>query len=121
MGYSGMGVREDSSGSRTRRGGLTKTGNAHMRRIVMEAAWAYRHRPYVGAALRTRQARLSEEVKATGWKAQHRLHGRYRALLGRGKCQQHVMTAVGRELLGFIWAIGIRVEGDRRPSPTVAA
>jgi transposase len=121
MGYSGMGVREDSSGPRTRRGGITKTGNAHVRRIVMEAAWAYRHRPYVGAAMRKRQARLSEEVKAIGWKAQHRLHGRYRTLLGRGKCQQHVMTAVGRELLGFIWAIGMRVEQAGRPSPTMAA
>ena len=56
MGYSGLGAREDSSGARTRRGGITKTGNAHLRRIVIEAAWAYRHRPAVGGALRKRQA-----------------------------------------------------------------
>ena len=56
MGYSGMGAREDSSGGRTRRGGITKTGNAHLRRILVEAAWAYRHRPSVGSALRKRQA-----------------------------------------------------------------
>jgi transposase len=110
MGYCGLGAREASSGARTRRGGITKTGNAHLRRVVGEAAWAYRHRPAVGGALRKRQAPLSEEVKAVAWKAQHRLHARYRRLLGRGKCQQQVVTAIGRELLGFIWAIGVTVE-----------
>jgi transposase len=119
MGYSGLGAREDSSGGRTRRGGITKTGNAHLRRIVIEAAWSYRHRPSVVGALRKRQAALSEDVKAIAWKAQHRLHGRYRKLLGRGKCQQQVVTAVGRELVGFIWAIGVAVE--QRPSPSIAA
>ena len=121
MGYTGLGTREDSSGPRTRRGGITKTGNAHLRRIVVEAAWAYRHRPAVGGALRKRQATLSEEVKAIAWKAQHRLHGRYRKLLGRGKSQQQVVTAVGRELLGFIWAIGIVVETGHRQSQGIAA
>jgi transposase len=122
MGYSGMGAREDSSGPRTRRGGITKTGNAHLRRIAIEAAWAYRHRPAVGGALRKRQATVSEEVKAIGWKAQLRLHARYRKLLGRGKCQQQVVTAVGRELLGFIWAIGVTVERQQRQtSSSIAA
>jgi transposase len=121
MGYHGMGAREDSSGTRTRRGGITKTGNAHLRRIAIEAAWAYRHRPAVGGALRKRQATLSEEVKAIGWKAQLRLHARYRKLLGRGKCQQHVVTAVGRELLGFIWAIGVTVERQQRQTSSSAA
>jgi transposase len=64
MGFSGMGASEDSSGTRTRRAGITKTGNAHLRRIVIEAAWAYRHRPAVGGTLRKRQVTLSEEVKA---------------------------------------------------------
>jgi transposase len=121
MGYCGMGAREDSSGGRTRRGGITKTGNAHLRRIVIEAAWAYRHRPSVGGALRKRQAALSDDVKAIAWKAQHRLHGRYRTLLGRGKCQQQVVTAVGRELLGFIWAIGVAVETQQQTPRSVAA
>ncbi len=122
MGYSGMGPREHSSGPRTRRGGITKTGNAHLRRIAVEAAWAYRHRPAVGGALRKRQAPVSEAVKAIGWKAQLRLHARYRKLLGRGKCQQQVVTAVGRELLGFIWAIGVTVEREQRQrSPSIAA
>ena len=121
MGYSGMGAREDSSGERKRRGGITKTGNAHLRRVVVEAAWAYRHRPAVGAALRKRQATLSEEVKAIAWKAQHRLHGRYRRLVGRGKCPQQVVTAVARELLGFMWAIGVTVEPEQRTRPAMAA
>ena len=121
MGYSGMGVREDSSGGRTRRSGITKTGNAHLRRILMEAAWAYRHRPSVGSALRKRQAALSDEVNAIAWKAQHRLHGRYRRLLGRGKCQPQVVTAIGRELLGFIWAIGVTVETQSKTPQSAAA
>jgi transposase len=121
MGYSGLGAREDSSGARTRRGGITKTGNAHLRRIVIEAAWAYRHRPSVGGALRKRQATLSDEVKDIAWKAQHRLHTRYRKLLGRGKCQPQVVTAVGRELVGFIWAIGVTVETTQTNPQSVAA
>lgn len=120
MGYSGLGAREASSGGRTRRGGITKTGNAHLRRILIEAAWAYRHRPAVRGALRKRQASLSSEVTAIAWKAQHRLHARFRRLLGRGKCPQQVVTAVGRELVGFIWAIGVLVETDA-PAPQASA
>jgi len=121
MGYGGLGASEDSSGARHRRGGITKTGNAHLRRIVIEAAWAYRHRPAVGGALRQRQATLSPEVTAIAWKAQHRLHTRYRRLLGRSKCQQKAITAIGRELLGFIWAIGRTVETDQAPRQPLAA
>jgi transposase len=113
MGYSGAVASEDSSGERTRRGGITKTGNAHLRRVVIEAAWAYRHRPAIGPTLRKRQAPVNAEVKEIAWKAQHRLHTRYRALTARGKCKQQVVTAIGRELLGFIWAIGVRVESPR--------
>jgi transposase len=110
MGYGGVVSREHSSGDRERRGAITKTGNAHLRRIVIEAAWAYRHRPAKGPALRQRQEGQSEEVKAIAWKAQHRLHSRYMRLAGRGKSKQQVVTAVARELLGFIWAIGVEVE-----------
>lgn len=109
MGYAGFGVREASSGTHTWRGGLTKTGNAHLRRVVVEAGWPYRHRPAVGPALKRRQAGLSPRVTAIAWKAQHRLNGRYRRLTGRGKPVQQVVTALGRELLGFIWAIGREV------------
>lgn len=112
MGYSGVVSREHSSGERTRRGAITKTGNAHLRRIVVEAAWAYRYRPSVRGALRQRQAGVIETVKAIAWKAQHRLHRRYRTLTGRGKSKQQVVTAVARELLGFIWAIGVQVKTE---------
>jgi transposase len=121
MGYSGAVASEHSSGERTRRGAITKTGNAHLRRVVIEAAWAYRHRPAVGAALRKRQAPVSAEVTAMAWKAQHRLHTRYRALMARGKCKQQTVTALGRELLGFIWAIGVHVESATGRRPPVAA
>lgn len=121
MGYSGAVASEDSSGERIRRGAITKTGNAHLRRIVVEAAWAYRHRPAVGATLRKRQASVSPEVTAIAWKAQHRLHARYRHLLAKGKCKQEVVTAVGRELLGFIWAIGVKAEADGRNGQSAAA
>ena len=121
MGYSGAVSSEDSSGPRIRRGAITKTGNAHLRRVVIEAAWAYRYRPAVGAALRKRQTPVSAEVTAIAWKAQHRLHARYRHLLAKGKCKQEVVTAVGRELLGFIWAIGVKVEAGERTGPSAAA
>jgi transposase len=121
MGYSGAVASEHSSGERTRRGGITKAGNAHLRRVVVEAAWAYRHRPAVGPTLRKRQAPVSPEVKEIAWKAQHRLHARYRALTARGKCKQQAVTAIGRELLGFIWAIGVHVESTIDRTKRVAA
>jgi transposase len=100
MGYSGAVPREHSSGARVQRGSISKTGNAHLRRIVIEAAWAYRHRPGMGMALAARQRLTNEAVRQIAWKAQHRLHQRYRRLMGKGKPKQKVITAVGRELLG---------------------
>lgn len=113
MDYAGIVSSEDSSGERTRRGPITKAGNSHLRRVVVEAAWAYKHKPHIGAELRKRQTGQSEVVKAISWKAQHRLCYRYRFLLGKGKLKQKVVTAVGRELLGFIWAIGVQVEREK--------
>ena len=110
MGYSGAVPSESSSGKRTQRGSITKTGNAHLRRIAIEAAWSYRLRPGVGPALRKRQDGVSEEIKEIAWKAQHRLHKRYSRLEVAGKDRRKIITAVGRELLGFIWAIGTRAE-----------
>ncbi len=121
MGYGGIVASEHSSVESTRRGGITKTGNAHLRRVVVEAAWPYRHRPAVGASLRKRQEKVSEEVKEIAWKAQQRLHQRYRKLLAKGKNKGIVVTAVGRELLGFIWAIGIKVEDAQKESLQQAA
>lgn len=116
MAYGGIVPSEDSSGERTRRGSITKTGNAHLRRVVVEAAWAYRHRPSVGVALRQRQQTVSEEVKEISWKAQHRLHAKYGKLMALGKNKGVVVTAVARELLGFLWAIGVRVEEQQKDS-----
>src|SRR5271156_2491967 len=110
MGYCGTVPSENSSGQRTRRGGITKTGNAHLRRIVVEAAWSYRHRPAIGHRLRKRLETVPEPIKEIAWKAQHRLHKRYARLAAKGKDKRKIVTAVGRELLGFIWAIGTRAE-----------
>ena len=110
MGYSGAVCREHSSGPRIQRGPISKAGNAHLRRIVVEAAWAYRHRPAVGKTLAARQRRASPAATEVAWKAQQRLHWRYARLMARGKNKQQTITAVGRELLGFIWAIGVQVE-----------
>jgi transposase len=110
MGYSGAVPSEESSGKRQQRGSITKTGNAHLRRIAIEAAWSYRLRPGVGPALRKRQEGVAEEIKEIAWKAQHRLHKRYSRLAAAGKDQRKIITAVGRELLGFIWAIGVKAE-----------
>jgi transposase len=114
MGYSGAVSREHSSGERIRRGAISKAGNAHLRRIVVEAAWAYRHRPAVGQTLAARQRHCTPTITAMAWKAQHRLHQRYARLIARGKCKQQTVTAVGRELLGFIWAIGVHVEREAK-------
>jgi transposase len=120
MGYSGMVSREDSTGSDVRRGAITKTGNAHLRRIVGEAAWAYQYRPAMSPEMKKRQEGLSEEVKEIAWKAQHRLCTRYRRLVAKGKLRSKVTTAIGRELLGFIWAIGTQIEKEQRLARTSA-
>jgi transposase len=114
MGYSGMVSSEDSSGDRIRRGWTTHTGNAHFRRVTIQAAWAYCRRPKLSPALKKRQAGVSEEIKEISWKAQHRLYGRYRHLVSKGKLPQKAITAVGRELVGFFWDIGVRVEEQMR-------
>ncbi len=116
MGYSGVVPRENSSGQRQQRGGITKTGNAHLRRIAIEAAWSYRLKPAVGPGLRKRQKDVPESIQEIAWKAQLRLHKRYARLAAAGKDQRKIVTAVGRELLGFIWAIGVKVETAARQS-----
>jgi len=110
MGYSGAVSSEHSSGAQIRRGAITKTGNAHLRRVLVEAAWSQRFAPHLSRVMRKRQEGLSPEVIEIATKARHRLHARYRRLLARGKTKQQVVTAVARELLGFVWAIGVHVE-----------
>jgi transposase len=110
MGYSGLVASEFSSGNRILRGPITKTGNAHLRRVIIEAAWAYQHRPWVGGFLLKRQQGLDPEVRQIAWKAQWRLHTRYLKLAAAGKKKPQIVTAIGRELLGFIWAIAVQTE-----------
>jgi transposase len=114
MGYSGLVSREHSSGNRIHRGGITKTGNAHLRRVLVEAAWKYQHRPSAQGRLLKRQKSLalSEEAKRIAWKAQQRLYKRFTALAARGKAKNQIVTALARELLGFLWAIAVHTEAQ---------
>lgn len=114
MAYAGLVPSEHSSGARVSRGRITKTGNAHLRRVIGEASWHYGRKPTVGAPLRRRQAGLSQEIVALSWRAQHRLYRRYSSLTTRGKDKRKVAVAVGRELLGFVWAVGQQVDREMR-------
>jgi transposase len=104
MGFTGLVASEYSSGATQTRGAITKTGNAHLRRVLVEAAWHYRHRPALGYALRLRQRGAPASAIRCAWAAQHRLHGRYRRLVARGKPPHVAATAVARELSAFVWA-----------------
>jgi transposase len=105
MAYLGLVPSEHSSGETQKRGRITRTGNGHVRRILVESAWSYRHRPAMSPAIRKRNDGVAPAVQAIAWKAQHRLHGRYKKLLGRGKNKQQTVTALARELAGFVWSI----------------
>jgi transposase len=106
MSYVGLIPSEQTSGGSVRRGPITKTGNAHVRRLLIESAWHYRRLPRLSQALRERSMGLAPGVCAIAWKAQKRLYQRLQRLLGRGKNSAEAITAVARELAGFIWAIG---------------
>jgi hypothetical protein len=107
MGYSGLTPSESSSGGRVQRGGISKTGNSHVRFVTIEAAWHARwaQQP-VSRALRKRRAGQPAAVVQLAEKAQKRMGQRYWALVKRGKTSGQAATAVARELLGFVWAIG---------------
>ncbi|NIW37837.1 MAG: IS110 family transposase [Gemmatimonadetes bacterium] len=104
MAYLGLVPSEHSSGEAVRRGGITKAGNAHARRVLGEAAWHYRHRPAVGVSLRKRRKGQPAEIIALADRAQRRLHRRYWRLVMKGKPTPKAITAVARELAGFLWA-----------------
>ena len=104
MSYLGLVPSEHSSGASIRRGGITKAGNSHARRVLIEAAWHYRHRPAVGVSLRKRRRGQPKEVIDIADRAMQRLHRRYWRLLSLTKPPQKAVTAVARELVGFIWA-----------------
>lgn len=105
MAYLGLVPSEHSSGQVTHRGAITKSGNRHVRRMLVQVAWHYRHRPAVGVTLRTRRHRQPAAIIALADRAQQRLHRRYhRLLLARRKPHQKVVVAIARELVGFLWA-----------------
>lgn len=105
MAFVGLVPSEHSTGTKRRLGSITKCGNSHARRLLVEAAWAYRHPPRIGRRLLDRSESLTPEVRAIAWKAQLRLSSRYRKLAARTKPHQVVVTAIARELVGFVWAI----------------
>lgn len=109
MKYLGLVPSESSSGPNTRRGGITKTGNGHVRRVLVEAAWCDRFPARKTAPLQRRAEQTPAAVQAIAWKAQKRLCGRYQALNKRGLVPQKTCTAIARELTGFIWAIACEV------------
>lgn len=110
MSYTGMVPSEHSSGARRYQGAITKTGNNHLRRVLIEAAWHYRHRPCLSNRQRALQRDLAPHVIEIAWNAQLRLNRRYARLTAKSKPPGKVVTAVARELVGFIWAIGTTVE-----------
>lgn len=114
MSYMGIVPSEYSSGHRKSQGSITKAGNAHLRRVVIEAAWNYNKQPSIGYRLRKRQEGLSAELKDIAWRAQMRLSSRFGRLLARGKPKPKVVVAVARELLAFIWELGQQVAKERQ-------
>jgi len=106
MGYTGLVSRECSSAESVRRGRITKVGNAHVRRVMVEAAWAYSQSDRTGPALTKRREGGSVEALSTARRAQERLCGKFRKMTGRGKPRQKAVTAIARELAGFVWHIG---------------
>ena len=105
MSFVGLVPSEHSSGGSRRQGRITRTGNGHVRRILVESAWHYRRQPRMSKAIRARNEQVSAPVRAIAWKAQQRLHKRLFRLMGRGKPASQAVTAVARELVGFVWAI----------------
>jgi transposase len=104
MAYLGLVPGEDSSGEKHRRGRITRTGNALVRRLLIETAWHYQHRPTVGAALQRRRAGQPAPVIAIADRAQQRLCRRFRTMTAQQKPRPKIVVALARELAGFIWA-----------------
>jgi transposase len=105
MSFIGLVPSEHSSGEKRRPGSITKVGNTHVRRLLVEAAWHARLRPKVGYDLARRQRDQGPEVRERAWRCQQRLHDRWWRMAGRGKPHQKIVVACARELAGFVWAI----------------
>jgi transposase len=108
MGYLGLVPSEATSAERRRQGSITKAGNTHARRMLIESAWSYRFPARQTAHMKRKAKQASEEAKQVAWKAQKRLSGRYRSLIESGKISKVATVAVARELTGFIWDIACR-------------
>lgn len=104
MCFTGLVPREDSSGLHEHRGKITKAGNIHVRTQLVESAWAYQHRPAVGAVLHRRQQNAPSDTVTRAWTAQQRLTSRFRRMQAQRHHNNVVVTAVARELAGFLWA-----------------
>ncbi len=116
MAYLGLVPSEHSSGGSRRQGAITKSGNGHVRRVLVEAAWNYRFPARKTRTIERRAEKTPPAVQAIAWQAQKRLCGRYRHLIEAGKVKQQVTTAVARELAGFLWAIVCEVQGKAHAS-----
>ena len=112
MSYTGMVPSEHSSGAKTHRGAITKSGNSHLRRVLIESAWHYRHRPRICQRQKQLQQSVPPKIATIAWTAQERLHRRYWALSNKSKPSAKVVTALARELAGFVWAIGLESERE---------
>ena len=110
MRYLGLTPSEYSSGERTKRGGITKTGNRHARRILIEAAWAYRYIAKVTPEIQKRQENGPYKIRDIAWKAQVRLCKRYQIMLKKDKPKNVVVVSIARELAGFMWAIAQEIK-----------
>lgn len=117
MAFLGLVPSEHSTGEIRQRGGITKTGNVHARKALIEAAWTYRHAARIGDHHQRRQANLPESVRDIAWKAQARLCARYRRLMARGKKATVVTVAIAREIAAFLWDIARQVA----PAPAAAS
>ena len=103
MGFCGLVPSEYSSGASVSRGHITHAGNVHVRTQLVESAWSYQHGPSTGVAMKARQSDLQKEVIDRAWNAQLRLCGRFRRLAGRKDSRNTVVTAIARELAGFVY------------------
>ena len=105
MAFVGLVPSEHSSGEQRRQGSITKVGNSHVRRLLVESAWHARRRPTVGYELSRRQRGQDAVVIERAWRCQQRLYQRWQRMAGRGKPHQKIVVACARELAGFVWAI----------------
>jgi transposase len=114
MSYCGLVPSESSSGDSRWQGKITKAGNAHLRRVLVESAWSYRYSPAVQRKMRERITGLSPEVQRIAWEAQNRLHKKFKSMMRMGKHKGAITVAIARELAGFVWAIAKEIDKGRQ-------